>query len=356
MGVYDGISKINDLIVGATAVASSRRESIIKQTMNGILLFIIFAIFGCLDFATLTFHYEYITTASFWGTVGTKTIAGICAFNIGINFMLDAEIARNAVLQELIVKYNALKERKQIDFEYFVNRIFNREEKKKAYISQINRRINLVNRFSRRKDRLLYSSDLPENQELKKKNRYCRIRKELEELKSDEYIEKNIDSLYVRYYEVDPSVFELEIDGSPTIRGVKTKGSLTTGRVKATSSMVMGMVLVTTFFTAFGLEADKEVFEDQMTAFWHYFLKAAEDLFIILWQAFQGMLRVRKIVSQQYTEPYAGRVTVLTRYLEWRLNNNIPETKSHREIAEMIKEEEVIEVTPEQLAKLQENA
>ena len=43
-----------------------------------------------------------------------------------------------------------------------------------------------------------------------------------------------------------------------------------------------------------------------MVAFWHYFLKACEDLFIILWQAFQGMLRTRKIVSQQYTEPYAG--------------------------------------------------
>ena len=355
MGIYEGISQINDLIVGATAVASSRRESIVKQAMNGVLLFIIFAIFGCLDFATLTFHYEYIMTASFWGTVGTKTIAGVCAFNIGINFMIDTEIARNAVLAELIKKYNALKERKQIDFEYYVTRVFNREEKKKAYISQINRKINLVNRFSRRKDRLLYSSDLPESQELKKKNRYCRIRKELEELKSDAYIEKNIDSLYVRYYEVDPSVFELEIDGSPTIRGVKTKGSLGRGRIKETSTVVMGIILATSFFTAFGLEADKEIFEDQMTAFWHYFLKAAEDLFIILWQAFQGMLRVRKIVSQQYTEPYAGRVTVLTKYLEWRLDNNIPESKSHKEITEMVKEE-VIEVTPEQLAKMQENA
>ena len=357
MGLYDGISAVNEILTGATAIAASKRESIVKQTMNGVLLFIIFAIFGCLDFATLTFNVDALSDPSFWGTVGTKTIAGVAAFNIGINLMIDQEIARNAILRELIVKYNVLNAKRQVDFEYFVTKVFNRQEKKKAYISQINRKINLVNRFSRRKDRLLYSSDLPKAEELRKHNRYCIVRRQLEELKSDAYVEKNIDSIFVKYYEVDPSVFELEIDGSPSIRGVKTKGSLAVGRAKATSSVILGMVCVSAFFAAFGLTADKEKFDDQMVAFWHYFLKAAEDLFVILWQTFQGMLRTRKIVSQQYTEPYAGRVKVLTSYLEWRLNNNIPDSKSHVEIGKMVEEakasqEEIIEVTAEELAKM----
>lgn len=355
MGLYDGISAVNDVLTGATAIAASKKEIIVKQTMNGVLLFIIFAIFGCLDFATLTFNVDALSDPSFWGTVGTKTIAGVAAFNIGINLMIDQEIARNAVLRELIVKYNVLNAKRQVDFEYFVNRVFNRQEKKKAYISKINKRINVLNKLSRRKDRLLYSSDLPENQEAKKKNRYCVIRKELENLKSEEFVEKNLDSLYVRYYEVDPSVFELEIDGSPSIRGVKTKGSLAVGRAKATSSVILGMVCASAFFAAFGLTADKEQFDDQMVAFWHYFLKAAEDLFVILWQTFQGMLRTRRIVSQQYTEPYAGRVSVLTAYLEWRLNQGLPDTKSHIEINKMLEEkEDIIEVTPEQLAKMKQ--
>ena len=359
MGLYDGISAVNEVLTGATAIAASKKESIIKQTMNGVLLFIIFAIFGCLDFATLTFNVNALSDPSFWGTVGTKTIAGVAAFNIGINLMIDQEMARNSILRELIVKYNVLNAKRQVDFEFFVTKVFNRQEKKKAYISQINRKINIVNRLSRRKDRLLYSSDLPGAEEQRKKNRYCIIRKELENLKSEEFIEKNIDSLSVRYYEVDPSVFELEIDGSPSIRGVKTKGSLALGRAKATSSVIMGMVCVSAFFAAFGLEADKNKFDDQMVAFWHYFLKAAEDLFVILWQTFQGMLRTRRIVSQQYTEPYAGRVKVLTAYLEWRLSQNIPDSKSHTEIEKMIEkakesEEEIIEVTPEELAKMRE--
>ena len=355
MGIYNAVSKANDLVSGAVGIASSKKEFIAKQSINFVLLFVVLLVFGCLDFAKLEFHLEYITTPSYWGTVTTKAVAGVCSFNIGINIIMDTEIKKNKVLQDLIAQYNELKEKKQLDFEYYVNRVFNRQEKKKAYIAHINRRIYLLNRFSRRKDRLLYSSDLPENAVRKAKNRYCRARKDLEELKSDEFIEKNLDSLYVRYYEVDPAIFELEIDGTPSIRGVKTKGSIMRGRIKASSSVVLGMVVFSMFVTAFALQADKQMFEDQMEAFWHYFLKALEDTFVVLWQFSQGMMKVRKIVSQQLTEPYAGRCAVLTAYLDWRLNEGLADTKIYQEMKKEKAEEteeEVIEVTQEEFEKM----
>lgn len=349
MGLYDAISQASDLISGVTSVASSKRETFLKQSANAILLFIILTIFGCLDFATLTFHIEYLTTPSFWGTVVTKTIAGVCAFNIGINLMIDEEIKKNKVLEGLIKRYYELLEKKQTDFEYYVDKVFNRDQKKRAYISYINRKIWLLNRFSRNKDRLLYSSDLKENEEKKKKNFYCRKRAELEKLKDPEFIEKNIDSIYVRYYEVDPAVFELEIDGSPSIKGVKTRGSLAVGRARASSSVILSMVATSMFITAFTLSADQEQFETQMEAFLHYLLKTAEDVGVILWQCAQGMLRVRKIVSQQLTEPYSGRIKVLEGYVNWRLTNKVPDTALYKE-----RQEQVIEVSEEDLKRLQE--
>ena len=349
MGLYDAVSAANDLISGVTSVAATRRESLLKQGMNAILLFIVLAVFGCLDFATLQFHPEYVGTPSFWGTILTKTVAGVCAFNIGINLMMDAEIKKNMVLAELIRKYNDLIQKKQIDFEYFVQRIFNPREKRKAYVSWINKKIYRLNRFSRPKDKLLYSSDLPEAEEKRKRNRYCIKRKELEEMKTDEFIDKNLDSVFVRYYEVDPAVFELEIDGSPSIKGVKTRGSLGVGRAKASSTVILGMIVASMFMTSFGLKFDQEIFEDQWEAFWHYAFRIFEDLAVILWQTMQGMLRVRKIVCQQLTEPYSGRVTVLTQYLEWRLSENRPDTASYKE---MKPKEEVIEVTQEEFEKM----
>lgn len=349
MGLYDAISQANDLISGVTSVASSKRETIIKQSANAVLLFIILAIFGCLDFATLTFHIEYLTTPSFWGTVMTKTVAGVCAFNIGINLMMDNEIKKNKVLEGLIRRYYDLLEKKQTDFEYYVDKVFNRDQKKRAYISYINRKIWLLNRFSRNKDRLLYSSDLKENEEKKKKNFYCRKRAELEHLKDPEFIEKNIDSIYVKYYEVDPAVFELEIDGSPSIKGVKTRGSLVVGRVRASSSVIFSMVMTSAFITAFSLTADQQQFEDQMQAFLYYCLKVTEDVLLIGWQALQGMIRVRKIVSQQLTEPYSGRIKVLEGYVNWRLTNKVPDTALYKER----QKEEYIEISESDLKALE---
>jgi len=347
----DSVNKASDIVESTISLAITKKEKIIKQGFNIILLFIILMVFGCLDFATLTFHFEYLTSPNYWGTVGTKVIAGVCALNLGINFLLDSEIKKDGILQEAIIKNKELMSYKQIDFEYFVVKVFNPNEKKKAYISYINRKINRLNRVSRAKDRLLYSSELEENQKLKEKNHYCIKRKELEELKSDEFINKNLDNIQVKYYEVDPSIFELEIDGSSKVSGVKTRGSVSRGRFKASSSVIMGMVLITSFFTAFGLEADKQEFANNMVAFWHYCLKAIQDIGVVLWQFTRGMFESRKIVSQQFTEPYLGRNKVLEAYLEWRLTTNQPNSLSYQELH---KEEEIIEITQEELDKIKE--
>ena len=110
MNAYDSrINAANDLIGGAISVAASKKEYILKQGANIVLLFIVLAVFGCLDFATLTFHPEYIFTPSYWGTVITKVVAGVCSFNIGINLMLDGEIRKNKILADLIDQYAKLK-------------------------------------------------------------------------------------------------------------------------------------------------------------------------------------------------------------------------------------------------------
>lgn len=312
------VSELGDVISRGVSYASSKREQLVRQAINGVLLFIILMVFGCLDFATLKFHPEYLTSIGYWGTVFTKTIAGVCAYNIGINLMWDLEIAKDFILAFAIARYEKLKKwADDIEFEEFV-KIFNAREKKKAYISQINRKIYRLNKLSRARDRLLYSSELPESQEAKKKNRYCIKRQELEDLKKDEFIDKNLDGLAVKYMEVYPEIFKLEIDGSSVTRGVKTKGNVALGKVKATSSMVFGMVAFSAFVASFGLEMDQEEFASNMEAFLHYLLKCAEDIAIIIWQSLRGALRTKRIISSELTQPYAGRNKVLIDFVTWK--------------------------------------
>lgn len=355
MGMFNkGIDAANDLVSRSISVITTKKEMVLKQAINTALLFVILLVFGCLDFATLEFHGELLLTPSYWGEIITKTTAGVCAFNIGINLLYDSEIKKDEILKNHISRYNELVKKVQLDFEYFVNKVYNRKNKIEAYKSQITKRIYWLNRVSKDRDRLLYSSTLVENQEKKLKNRYCIKRKQLEELKSDEFIEKNFESLKVKYLAVDPAVFQLEIDGSTTIKGVKTKGSITGGRIKESAGMVMGMVLFSAFTASFGLALDKQEFENNMIAFWHYCLKTVEDLGIVLWQAFRGMLRCRKLVSSQLTQPYAGRVAVLEEYLNWRLQNKIPDNEIYKEFPKDDTME--IELTEEQYEELKKGA
>ena len=331
MGIFDKISVVGDNITRTTGLVSEKREFIFKQAINTALLFIILLVFGCLDFMTATFHIEYIFDPSFWATVGSKLVAGVCAFNIGINFMWDTEIKKDLILALNKEKYEWLKQFQMDDFNYYVTKVYNPMMKIKAYLSQINYKITLLNRFSRRKDRLLYSSEVPldaenreqliaELEEKKKINKYCIVRQELEDLKDEDFINKNLDSLKVRYIEVDPTIFELEIDGSKPVYGTKTKGSATVGKVKASSGVAAGMLGFAMFTTALVFEFNSQQFASQMEAFWHYLLKCVEDVGVVLWQLFRGMMKTRKIISSEYTQPYAGRVQVYSSYQKWRLD------------------------------------
>ena len=351
MDPFERISKANEAIDEAISLAASKKEYWAKQIINSFLLFIILLVFGCLDFAKLTFHFEYLLNASYWGTVFSKTVAGVCAFNIGINLMWEVELRKDKILANAIAFYNHLIKYKDDDFEYFITHIYNPREKKKAYISQINKRIYTLNRFSRAKDRLLYSSDLPENQEKKLHNKYCIKRQELEDLKKDEFIDKNLESLKVHYFLVDATVFELEIDGSAIIHGVKTRGNINLGKVKASTNVILGMVGFSMFLTAIGLELNQEQFANQMVRFWHYLLKCVTDVGIVLWQTYRGMLNTRKIISQELTQPYVGRNKVLKEYYKWQFDTNKIDEKKYKSITKYQEEIEV-ELTEAELIKL----
>ena len=86
------------------------------------------------------------------------------------------------------------------------------------------------------------------------------------------------------------------------------------------------MVLFSMFITVIGLEFDKNAWVEQMVSIWHYLAKCAADVFVVLWQLSRGMLRTRKIISSELTQPYAGRNKVLVNYLRWRVQEGkLPE-------------------------------
>lgn len=329
------VDKTNETTDRFTSLFAENRERVFKQVTNSVLLCIILAVFGCFDFVRWQFNFDVFDfvnhseeAVAYWTKVLAKTIAGVCAFNIGMNIRWDKEISRNIVLKEKISEYERLmKFKDQKTFDDYVIKVFNPAEKKKAWIDYINKKIHRLNRFARHRDQILYTQG---SEEEKRKNRYCRKRGELEKMKSDEWVDKNIDSLYAKYYFVDPIVFELGIDGSTPTRGAKVSGNVTVARVKHMGTIIWGIVGVNALLATFAISANQQQFEDQMQAFWYYLMTCLEDALLISWQTFRGMLTDKKVVNSEYVIPYTARVRVLNSYIDWCAENEIPESKAYR--------------------------
>ena len=314
----NGLQKIADIGTTAGELAASKKTFITKSIINGVLLVVILIVFGCFDWMNFKFHFDYLADPNFWGKTTMKVVSAICAYNIGINFIVDEVIRKNKNLGTAKFRYEVLNASKQRDFEYYIHHVYNPSEKKKVYINQINRKIHLLNRFSRRKDRILYVSTLEEKQPLKLTNRYCIKRKELEYLKSDEYIEKNIENLNVRYKDIDHTIFELEINGKTKIKQNAVSGSVAKGQAISSGTGILSIVGATMFISSFSVAPNQEEFVEGTVAAVNTVVKMCSDIFVIIWQFFRGILSATNIVSQQLTTPYVTRVEILKSYYKWR--------------------------------------
>jgi hypothetical protein len=118
--IEKGVAGVTQTVANATDIlgdlVSSKRQFIIKQITNAILLIVILLVFGCFDFLHLKFHYEYLIDGNYWVNIAIKTVADICAYNIGVNFIIDDVIKRNQTLTILKKQYDELNEVKQEDF------------------------------------------------------------------------------------------------------------------------------------------------------------------------------------------------------------------------------------------------
>lgn len=351
MNFGESLNKLGESSESVKELVSSKKETIIKQGANLFLLLIILLVFGCFDFLHLTFHWEYLIDPNFWISVGTKAIADICAYNIGINVIIDELIKRNTTLCILKTNYDNLNKYKEHDFETYIT-LYNRECKITQYKNDINYKIYKLNKRAKHSDKILYSNDDENSNSLKLSNRYCVKRLELEQLKTDEYIEKNIDTLEVRYVDVDPAVFDLEINGSQKIIQNKITGSLNKGRAIASITTLAGVIIAPIIINSFALDPNRQEFEDGVIAGVNYALKMASDIGILIWQFLRGILSTHKIVSQQLTIPLEERVKILKKYYKWRKDTGKSVPQCYEDLFKEVKYVELSEEELKQIKKL----
>lgn len=338
-----GLAKVSDYTSYASDMASSKKEFIIKQSVNIVLLLVILLAFGCFDFLHLKFHYEYLLDGHYWSSIVLKTVADICAYNIGINMIVDEVIKRNKVLGKLKYIYENLNQYKEDDFNDFIYE-FNREQRIIAYKNKITHKIYKLGKRAKLSDKIEY------NKNPNSDNKYCVKRKQLEYLKSEDYINNNADALDVNYKDVEAAVFDIEINGAQKIVQNNVTGSIGKGRLIASTTAASGIILFSVFANSFSLAPNQEEFENQMVAAINTALRIATDIGIIIWQFFRGVLSTHGIVSKQVTIPLEERVKILKKYYLWRQNKNLEVPEFYLDLTK--DKDDVIEITEEQFNNL----
>lgn len=164
----------------------------------GFVLTILFSfiLIGLLEFVSCGFSLEYLTTFEFWFKLTTCTFANFLILyttadkDITDSYEKNEEICKTENSLKSIIKTSVYP-----DFDDYLSEL-NRKRKADAWKDKISRKISKLDKKANLKDNetLWYGTE-----EQKSENLYCKKRKQLEYKMSDEYINKHILFIHIKY-------------------------------------------------------------------------------------------------------------------------------------------------------------
>ena len=305
----------------STWVADHKRR-ILVNVSSAIMIVIICGVMGCFDFFTMKFDITRLLEVRYWSHIFARTVCLICSLNIGINMFQPYAEERNYLLQRDSIRYDGLVGMKeQKSFEGFILLDFNPQEKKKAWVAHINKKINTLGRFASDKSRMLWGLPQekldanPSLKEAKRKSWYCKKRAVLEEMKTEQWMNNNIDSLRVwTFHAIDPSVFDLSINGKEKYSGYKLTAHSGLARSSKTATSLMSFIAISAMITVWYMELDEQSLVNSVVGWLSCVINVCLDVSFVLWQFIRGSLYTTKLVEDEIHRPYIDRTRILVEY------------------------------------------
>ena len=294
------------------------KTTILKNTFSILLLILILVVEGCFNFLTFEFKIERLLSLGFWTNVATKVVLLVLVRMWVMSIFID--IARNKNL-DLKFQRNVnerLLETKDDKFPRWVENVENRDIKIEFYKRKINKKLAKLEHHASSRDRMLYFS---ENEEVKKTNKYCQKRKELEYILTDEYIEKNFEWLDIKIYpQIDSAIFDCPVTNNNIAKKYQLS-SKTKNAILGTLLSACFLTLVTqTIWNSIELNGNKADLLVIMASL-------IMDFIFIGWQGLTGIGNAFSIVEQQEILPYVNRNRILEKYMYYKNPDKLKETR-----------------------------
>lgn len=294
------------------------KTTILKNTFSILLLILILVVEGCFNFLTFEFKIERLLSLGFWTNVATKVVLLVLVRMWVMSIFIDVARNKNLDLKFQRNVNERLLETKDDKFPKWVENVENRDIKIEFYKRKISKKLARLEHHALSRDRMLYFSD---NEEAKKTNKYCKKRKELEYILTDEYIEKNFEWLDIKIYpQIDSAIFDCPVTNNNIARKYQLS-SKTKNAILGTLLSACFLTLVTqTIWNSIELNGNKADLLVIMASL-------IMDFIFIGWQGLTGIGNAFSIVEQQEILPYVNRNRILEKYMYYKNPDKLKETR-----------------------------
>ena len=303
------------------------KTTILKNTFSVLLLILILVVEGCFNFLTFEFKVERLLSLGFWTNVITKVVLLILVKMWVMSIFIDIARNKNVDLGFQRRVNERLLEIKDDKFPKWVENVENRDIKIEFYKKKINKKLARLEHKTSSRSRGLYFSD---NEEAKAKNKYCKKRKELEYLISDEYIEQNYQWLDIKVYpQIDSAIFDCPVTNTNIVKKYQLSSKTKTAIFATLLSACFITLVFQTVWNSIELSGNQASALVITTSL-------IMDMIFIGWQGLTGISNAFSIVEQQEILPYVNRNRILEKYLYYK---NPEKSKEAREWVNQMKRE-----------------
>lgn len=270
-----------------------------------------FILIGGTLFVTADFDISILATPDFWWQVIGANIANLLLLNSTAKLDIDKANDKDAeVLERKETIKETVRSSVENDFDDFLSEE-NKNRKIVAWKDLINNKISKLDKRVRSKDIEIFSNG---TEEQKKKNRYCRKRKALQEKLTDDFIDKNIVYLRVKYIKLKR--YEITNGCKQEHNNYELTTNISKRILKDTYSKYLFSLGITVFASTFSNLILKDFTVATLIVF-------AVKLISLFMSIFNGKDYAKEFVSTTLIGDLQFRRDVLLKYLTWKKDKKI---------------------------------
>ena len=315
------------------------------------------------DWVNMGFTLSKITTKAYWNEVILNAVMYSCALILGNLLTLEKLELKSKIYDDLLSTYrNEKLPYKDEHFVTYITTILNPSIKKEFLKRKYENKLARLEKHSLDSFQLCYNNAMEsENfEEYVKvnvrnpfKKFYCRRRRNLEHIRSDEYIEAHYKSMFVRYPKVNPYSFTYYLNIKMNDR-TKYQTENKTARdmsIKLTRKLFYS-VLGATILALLIINPDTNELLEQANGWVAVVIQYIIRVGMIVANFVMGIYNAKTIFNDNYLRPISNRIRMLDEYQDYKTKNKWQSKADiEKEINERVRER--VEPIMQQLEKIE---